>query len=264
MPVSLANAWASRSRRAPITRRSSTLGRPSPAGLLVHHPMVWATGAALGAAAVVSAGALVTFVAFLGAIGLGCAAAGTRPIRGWLESSARGAVRTARRDGREARLEEAGVPKQGLAAATLLLDQISATGSPLATHPELEEMLDRYVELEITAKRCERLLADARRARAVPGGSETRARISDRAAAVQRACDARLASARDELASILELLQLLVQRSTLDATEVQGDPVGERMSLVLVDDPDSTSRPSAVELQREREATRDRAKVLRR
>jgi hypothetical protein len=218
------------------------LYRPSFARLLVRHPMLWVTSAALGASTAMFAGVLVALVVLGGALGTVCAAARTQRLRGWLDRSARRASHRAQRDDRETRLEKAGVPKQGLAAVTLLLDQIIATDPALAAHLELEALLDRYVELEVAAKRYEYLLAESQ-ARPVPQTSPIRMLIRERSTAVHRSCEARLAAAQDELASIFEFLQLLIQRSALESTDPQGDPLEQRMLLLLAADADSDASP---------------------
>jgi hypothetical protein len=67
--------------------------------------------------------------------------------------------------------------------------------------------------------------------------------IRERSTAVHRSCEARLAAAQDELASIFEFLQLLIQRSALESTDPQGAPLEQRMLLLLAADADSDASP---------------------
>jgi hypothetical protein len=223
------------------------LRRPSSARLLARHPILWVSTAVLGVCTAVLAGGPAALAALGGTFGTACAVLRTRWARRRLEHSARCAAVRARREARESRLEDAGVRKHGFAAAQLLVDRITQAAPELAAQLDLEPLLDRYVELELAARRYEACAADGRPARPAPNPSATRARIGDRLAAAQRAREARLAALRDELAGIVEFLQLLVQRGALDATVLEGDPLGERMSLLLAepDDADPGSSPPA-------------------
>ena len=212
--------------------------RPSAGRLLMRHPALWLVTAAAGAGAGIFAGALGAIAVLGGTVGMACAALRIGRVRGRLERSAYRTWRRARREAREARLDQAGIPQLGLDDATALVDHVTAADPWLAEHLELEPLLDRYVELEL-AIACYAGLA-TRRSRSRSGlessATRPRTRIRDRSTALRRAYEAQLAEARDELASIIELLRLLVQRTALDATaaevDPEADPIGERLALL--------------------------------
>ncbi|MBX3160429.1 MAG: hypothetical protein KF773_30975 [Deltaproteobacteria bacterium] len=137
----------------------------------------------------------------------------------------------AKRDLRETQLEEAGVRKHGLAAATTLVDRITAADPIIAAQLELDGLLDRYVVLELATARLAALVAE-RKGRPVPTTSPIRTEIRGRTLALRRTCEARLAAGRDELASIDELLQFLSQRTALAAAELETECVSERLALL--------------------------------
>jgi hypothetical protein len=208
-----------------------TLYRPSTARLLVHHPVLWGMAAMLSAGMGVVTGGAGALLVLGGALGVGCVTLRMRSVRGWLERSARRASHQARRDDRADRLRGAGVRRDGLVLATRLVDQTATANPALAVQLELEELLDRYTELELAVARYERLFME-KQARPMPETSRVRAMIHERLVAVHRECEARLAAGRDELASIIELLQLLHHRSVLEVTELPIDPVGDCLALL--------------------------------
>jgi len=208
------------------------LYQPGPTSLLVRNPMLWAAGIALASGTAALAGVLVALLVLGATVGTACVALHTPRGRRWSARLAHRATQRVRRDGREARLEVAGLHGHELAAATLLVDEITAIDPTLATYMDLEALLDRYAELEIRAKRYECVMARPSPASPVPHRSARRALLRDRAEAMQRTCEARLADGRDELAEIIELLQFLLQRSALEATEPQSDPVGDCLALL--------------------------------
>jgi hypothetical protein len=212
------------------------LPRPRLTRLLACHPMLCAVTAALGAGTALCAGLPAALVALAGTAGAADVALRTRWVRARIERSAGRASLRARRERREDLLEDAGVRKQRLAAATQLVDQITAIAPVLAARLDLEPLLDRHVELELAVKRCESAAAARTRARSSRAASAIRARVAERATAVQRTCEARLAVLREELASITDFLQVIVHRCALDATALDGDPLEERMSRFLAED----------------------------
>jgi hypothetical protein len=209
-----------------------TLGSSGSPRLLVCRPGLWVTAAAIGVSMGVVAGPFVALVALGGVAGAACAALRSRRVRGWLACSARRESQRARREDRETRLQEAGVRIQGLVAATALVDQITAIDPALATYLQLDELLDRYVVLELAAARCTFLLAEKYGAPPVPESSTTRTQIRVRSATLRQACEMRLAAQNDELAGIVEFFQLLLQRCALEATDLDADPIGERIALL--------------------------------
>jgi len=206
--------------------------QPGTTRLLVGNPMVWAAGVALGASIAVVAGILAALAVIGGTVGTACVALRTPKGRHWSARFARRTAQRLRRERREVRLEAAGVHDHGLAGAMLIVDEITTIDPELAASPELEALLDRYAELEITARRYERVLARPPAVSPLPDHATSRAVIRDRANALRRSCEARLADGRDEMAGIVELLQLLLQRSVLEATEPESDPVGDCLALL--------------------------------
>jgi hypothetical protein len=211
-----------------------TLERPGAARLLMRYTSLWAIVAVLGVGMGALAGALGVLGVLGGVVGTACGALRSRRVCGWLERSADRAAQRAVREERETRLQEAGVRLDGLAAATMLVDQITETDPLLASHLELEALLERYVVLELASARCAGILADRYGAHPVPESSTTRARIRVRSAALRQACEVRLAALQDELASIIEFFQLVLQRRALEETELESesDPLGERIALL--------------------------------
>jgi hypothetical protein len=206
--------------------------QPGSTGLLVRNPMVWAAGIALGAGTAVLAGIVAALAVIGGAVGTTYVALRTPKGRHWSDRVARRTAQRVCREDREARLEAAGVHDHALATATLLVDEITTADPALAAYLELEALLDRYAELEITTKRYERVLARPSAVSPVPERSASRAVIRNRSEALRRTCEARLADGRDEMAGIVELLQFLLQRSVLEVTEPQADPVGNCLALL--------------------------------
>jgi len=206
--------------------------RPRPARLLIRRPALWLSTAAIGAGAGMFAGVFVAIAVLGGTFGVALSALRLDRVRAWLERSAERDAQRARREARETQLEEAGVQKLGLEDATALVDHVTAADPELAAHLELDALLDRYVELELAIVRYSCLASGHGGSRRVLESSATRTQIRNRSVALRRACEARLEDARDELASIVELLQLLVERTALNATELESDPVGERMALL--------------------------------
>jgi hypothetical protein len=209
-----------------------TLDHRGSVRLLVHEPVVWGVAALVGMAMGMFAGALGALAALGSFIGGACTALRSRRVCRWIERSSRRASQRARREDREARLQEAGVGITGLVAATVLVDELTAMEPVLVKHLALEALLDRYVVLELAAARCTGILTERYGAFPVPEGSTIRTRIQVRSATLREACELRLAALQDEQAGIIEFFQLLLQRSVLEVTKLEGDPIGERIALL--------------------------------
>ena len=155
----------------------------------------------------------------------------SKGFRAWLERYAMRQAANARRDRREDQLEAASISKHGLQFATVLVDRITNSDPTVERYIDLESLLDRYVELELAIARCIGLdLAPY----CPDASSPTRIRISNDALALRRDSDARLANARDELASITELLRLILARSEMAKIELVDDPVADTVALLEV------------------------------
>ncbi|HEX2689275.1 MAG TPA: hypothetical protein VHN14_21785 [Kofleriaceae bacterium] len=208
------------------------LERTGPARLLASYSSLWALISVVGVSMGVVMGPVGVLGVLGGVVGAACAALRSRRLCRWLDRAALRKSQRARREDREARLQEAGIRVQGLVAATALVDRITASDPLLATHLELDALLDRYVVLELASARCACLLAERYGAHPVPERSMTRTRIQVRSAALRQACEMRLLALQDELASIVEFFQLVLQRSALQAMEFDADPIGERIALL--------------------------------
>jgi hypothetical protein len=208
------------------------LTRPRPARMLVRQPLVWLASAAIGVGTSAFAGVLIALAVLGGAAGATAAVLRLGRVRRWLERSAAREARREQREARERQLENAGVSQLGLDTATALVDQLVATQPALATHLELEELLDHYVELELAAARYAGVLAGRSLRRPVPESSSTRRQIRGRALELHHVCELRLAVTRDEMAGIVELLQLLVERTFIETEEPEADPIADRLALL--------------------------------
>lgn len=209
-----------------------TLRRPTPTRIVMRSPALWLITAAAAATASLLAGPVAALAVLGGTVGTVGTALRFARVRGWLERSAQRDAHRARRDAREALLEDAGIQTHGLADAAALVDRITAASPRLAAHLELEALLDRYVELELVAARCVNLLTRREPPRAVPERSAIRTLIRSRSVALRRTCEAQLADAREELANILDLLRLLVERAALEESEIEEDLVDRRLALL--------------------------------
>ena len=111
-----------------------------------------------------------------------------------------------------------------------LLRRLLGDPGPELTCEACFEHLDRYVELELAISRC---LGIDLAPPCPPSVSETRTRIRDYGLAVRRDSEARLASARDELCSITELLRLILARSELSKVDLLTEtPVADTVALL--------------------------------
>ena len=153
----------------------------------------------------------------------------SKTVQAWMRRYAARHAANARRDRRDAALETAAIPKHGLAFAPVLVDRIIDSDPTIERYIDLESLLDRYVELELAISRC--LQIDL--APPCPQAcSETRLRIRDHGLALRRDSETRLANAREELASITELLRLILARSELAKVELHEDPVADTVALL--------------------------------
>ncbi|MEO6771734.1 MAG: hypothetical protein ABI467_01765 [Kofleriaceae bacterium] len=181
--------------------------------------------AVIGGTAVL--GGMVSGLALFGiAFALAWSGLHSRVVCAWLERCTIADAMRSNRDRRDDALDRAAIARHGLVSATLLVDQIMVSDPTVARYIDLEGLLDRYVDLELAIARCSDLHVDPG---ATPTGtsSATRLRIREHGLALQRDAEARLASARDELASIPELLRLVLDRSDL-----------AKLDVVMLDTPD--------------------------
>lgn len=158
--------------------------------------------------------------------------------------------RAARRRGREDRLEMYSMAREQLVELHQALDELERLdGGRIERRFELEELLDHYVDVALAHDRCLRalrstdrgdLLRQLREQRALEGGgSRSRQKLLERRVEVWDTCRRRADRLADEMASISELIRLLVQRAS--CPEVPDlDDVTRR--LLDLDDADAALR----------------------
>jgi hypothetical protein len=199
--------------------------------LLVRCPLFWAATSTITVAAICVLGVLfglaATFAATTGIV----AAAHRPPIHRRMQRAARVAAWRSRCAERETRLDDAWALADGLHQATQLVEGLQSSDPQMSAHLELEALLDHYVDVALSAKRCERALEMSGRL-PEPRCVSVQHGINERLYASRKELQDRSRRLRDELEAIPELLCLVVQRSTLDSTEVSGDPVGDRLALL--------------------------------
>jgi hypothetical protein len=197
--------------------------------LLFRRPLFWTLVAAASGLAICESGlaaGVVTAVA-IGSIGL--FSIRHPAIRNRLERAEHDAAWRSRCDARTTELDHAGVRTDGLDEVTGLVRELWVTDPTLSRHLELETLLDHYVVVALRARRCEQMLAKTQRTTSRPPTTDQQ--IDLRRVAMRAKLQQRLRDSCDELAAVCELLCLLVQRSTLEASQFVGDPVGDRLAL---------------------------------
>jgi hypothetical protein len=201
----------------------------APIKLLTRHPVLVA---ALGVIAIVTMwlGSLLSAVGVVIGVCVVMAIVVHRPrVYRALDRSAQRRAWRHRCEARESRLEDAGIFAYELDEATRLVREVMAQDAVLASHLELEGLLDHLVEVAIRSRRCERALEATQRA--TSGGTRLRCELGERQARTRSELQQRLRSYRNELESIPELLCLVLQRTVVDAMVTTGDAVGDRLAL---------------------------------
>jgi hypothetical protein len=143
-----------------------------------------------------------------------------------------------RRRARERRLEEAGVSRDALAELTILADEIERRDEELATRYDVEEMLDRHVELTLAHERCLRAMRmcdrdQLARARCEhlsrPGGSRRRASMFERRIRYWDQCKAQSDRCDEELAVLADMIRLLAQKAICPTALMDDDLIERRL-----------------------------------
>jgi hypothetical protein len=186
---------------------------------LASRPSAWGT-TLVGTVLVITMDCAIVLVpfAFLMLAALWMAAGSTR-VRRRLDRDARRRAVLRGRDARETRLEDARVSCSGLYEATSLVDRIADADPSAPDLYELEALLDRYADVAIALARCHSITQSTNRYSM--GYSLDAARSSTRRALLERRiecfdqCRERARDLQDELAGILDFLDLLAQRTAL-------------------------------------------------
>jgi hypothetical protein len=186
-------------------------------------------GAGIWAGAVIVTLGLLVFV--FAAV---AAYAARKPLRRALDRHLEHKARAERRRMRGVRLEEAGVSRDQLAELTILADEIERRDPSLARRYDLDEMLDRHVELSLAHERCLRAmrmcdreqLARARREHlSRPDGSHRRADMFERRMKSWDRCKAQADRCDEELAVLADMMRLLAQTAICPPTLVECEPI---------------------------------------
>jgi len=147
--------------------------------------------------------------------------------------------RSERRRTRERRLEDSGVARDALVELTVLGEEIERRDPELHARYEIEEMLDRHVELSLAHERCLRAMRMADRdqlARAKlehlnrPGGSRRRADMFERRLRYWDQCKAQADRCDEELAVMADMIRLLAQKAICPGTLIEDDLVERRLA----------------------------------
>lgn len=129
-------------------------------------------------------------------------------------------ARSARRDRRETRLEEAGVRRDEILELVALVDLIARDASD-ARCDDLEDLLDCYADAAIARARYAWLARAGERARLVralraasqPTAAPARRHVLERRLAAWEAYDRRSLELADQIATLAELLRLMAARA---------------------------------------------------
>jgi len=146
-----------------------------------------------------------------------------------------------RRRTRERRLEEAGVSRDALAELTILGDEIERRDPQLAMRYDVDDMLDRHVELTLAHERCLRAMRmcdrdQLARARCEhlsrPGGSRRRAAMFERRIRYWDQCKAQSDRCDEELAVLADMIRLLAQKAICPETLIDEEPIEHRLDTL--------------------------------
>jgi hypothetical protein len=206
-------------------------------------PPMTRTIVALGVMASIGAGLyagtlLVTVGLLVLVLGLASVRAARGAFRHGLDAHFERRRRAERRRIRERRLDELGVSHDALAELTILGDEIERRDPELHARFEVDEMLDRHVELTLAHERCLRAMRMADRdqlARAKlehlnrPGGSRRRADMFERRLRYWDQCKAQADRCDEELAVMGDMIRLLAQKAICPSSLIEDDLVERRL-----------------------------------
>lgn len=192
-----------------------------------------ATGVAVGIAATSA-----WIVSFVVALMLVRAFATNPAIHRRLHERAQLRARAASRNRREARLEDACVARDELAELTEIVDRVGEVAPGDIERLELEQLLDRYVDLAVTRRTALERMARADRLGAYPhawtASSDRRRVIDEERQSVRAACAGRIAELDDEIAQVADLIRLYGERATMPSVEylLDDDSLVRRLELM--------------------------------
>lgn len=164
--------------------------------------------------------------------------AGRRAMRRGLTAHVARKRRAERRRARERKLDDAGVARDGLAELVVLGDEIERRDPALFSRHEIEDLLDRHVELTLVHERCLRAMRMADRDQLVrarcehrnrPGGSARRADMFDRRIRYWDQCKLQADKCDEELAVLADLIRLLAQKAICPTTFTADDLIDRRL-----------------------------------
>jgi hypothetical protein len=197
-----------------------------------------ALGVMLGLSVGVYVGSLLVAVVLV-AIALGAAA--LRGLHGHLRHGiGRHAARRRhweRRRLRDRRLADAGIPREGLLELTILADEIARVDAALAQRFDLDDLLDRHVELALAHDRCLRAmrmadrehLSRARADQLAANGSRRRAEVYERRIRCWDLARERADRCADELATLADFVRLLAQKAACPDVLLDEDGLDRRL-----------------------------------
>lgn len=181
---------------------------------------------------------LITVGLLIVVLGVATFSAARRVMRQGLDEHFERRRRIDRRRLRERRLEEAGVSRDALAELTILADEIERRDERLAHRYDVEDMLDRHVELTLAHERCLRAMRmcdrdQLARARCEhmsrPGGSRRRAAMFERRIRYWDQCKSQSDRCDEELAVLADMIRLLAQKAICPTSLVDDDLIERRL-----------------------------------
>ena len=178
--------------------------------------------------------ALVLVAATLTAAGVRAARAA---LRDGLGRAAERKRRIERRRRRERLLAEAQIPRDALLELTILADEIVRQDARLAERFEVEDLLDRHVDLMLAHERCLRAmrmadrdhLARARAEHLNAPGSRRRAEVFERRIRCWDQARDQADRCAEELATLADLVRLLAQKAACPEPLLDDDLLDRRL-----------------------------------
>jgi hypothetical protein len=161
-------------------------------------------------------------------------------------------ARFERRRRRERLLTESGVPRDALLELTVLADEIERQDPALAARFEIDDLLDRHVDLMLAHERCLRAmrmadrdqLARARAEHLNTPASRRRADVFERRIRCWDQAREQADHCADELATLADLVRLLAQRAACPDIVFDDDVLDRRLGEL--DEEESAMRQLSV------------------
>lgn len=155
-----------------------------------------------------------------------------------LAARAQERARLAARNQRDAKLEDACISRDELVELTEIVDRVAEVAPAEYERLELEQLLDRYVELVVTRRIAAERMARADRLGAYAhlwgAPSDRRRTIDEQRQAARSTCAAQLAALDDDIAQVAELIRLYGERATMPELGymLEDDGVSRRLELM--------------------------------